>query len=115
LDEINYLKDWLKQRTAWLDGEAAAVTPTLETNIFDAHVAAFFPNPFTNQIEVKLLDVNTNNRYNLLIFNNIGNLLKKINLSDKQILELEELPKGMYFYEIRDKQQIVQSNKLIKN
>lgn len=115
LDEINYLKDWLKQRTAWLDGEAAAVTPTLETNIFDTHVAELFPNPFTNQIEVKLLDINKNNKYNLLIFNNIGNLLKKINLSDKQMLSLDELPKGMYFYEIRDKQQIVQSNKLIKN
>jgi CotH kinase protein/Secretion system C-terminal sorting domain len=114
LEEVNYLKSWLTQRIAWIDGEVAAITPTRDESLNVAPVAAIFPNPFTNQIQVTLLENIKNYTYNLLIYNNIGELIKKTTLTGQQVISLENLPKGMYFYEIYNKEKIVQSNRLIK-
>ncbi len=75
----------------------------------------FYPNPFTNSINIQLNDVTQNNKAELSIYNALGKEVMKQSITMQLTsIELNNFPSGIYFYKIVDNSQITESGKLVK-
>lgn len=75
--------------------------------------SSFYPNPFTNQTTLSIDNVPEN--LSLNIYNSIGQIVRQIdNLSEsKTIISRDNLEEGIYFFQIKQNNQIISTNKLI--
>ena len=81
------------------DFQLALNNAALQVNSFEKERFIVYPNPSINQIRVRFPD--NFSKVNLLIFNNLGqSVLEKNNLSSDEIITLENLNSGIYFYKI---------------
>jgi hypothetical protein len=72
-----------------------------------------YPNPFTNQINVKL-NSSEINQYELRLYNVLGGKIMNTVISNSNTtIETNHLPVGIYFYEVIDGAKTIQSGKLI--
>ena len=118
-EEIEFLKDWLTQRLAWMDdnmygdpgSNCEIVLDVDETEKVNS--LKIFPNPFSDQITVS-----SNNNFHegcqLNIFNSLGKLVHNSVVENEYFIELKSLPAGLYFYNLKIDQTIAESGKLIK-
>lgn len=60
-----------------------------------------YPNPFNDFVKIELSNENFST-YNLLIYNSLGELLKKETLSSTTEIEMSDYAKGVYFFEIEN-------------
>lgn len=75
--------------------------------------SSFYPNPFNNQTTLSIDDIQEN--LSLNIYNSVGQIVRQIdNLSEgKTIIYRENLEEGIYFFQIKQNNQIISTNKLI--
>lgn len=98
-------------------GINAVMTPGCETmstpsNTISNEVAQFYPNPFTDSINVSLNDFNVE-AIELKIYNSLGALVLKTALTQKDTHLPTKLSSGIYYYQMQGKDGVVQSGKLI--
>ncbi|MFK7935826.1 MAG: CotH kinase family protein, partial [Saprospiraceae bacterium] len=118
-EEIDFLKSWLIQRLNWMDNNMYG-NPNFDCDELVsvnelplAQQLEVYPNPFKNQITFSLKNESVNDG-EVLIFNTLGHLVTRFELSQKQTLNQQSLPTGLYFYEYRRGKQLVQQGKLVK-
>jgi spore coat protein CotH len=114
-EEITYLRTWLTDRVAWLDGTFATFpTPTSETPIEQAHVS---PNPSVFGFNFSYTLQNSSN-VKLLIFNQLGQNIYQKDVKqtngENQLFWNENAPSGIYFYEILVEDKLKMAGKLVK-
>jgi hypothetical protein len=114
-EEITYLRKWLTDRVAWLDGAIAAFpTSTNETAVEQARVS---PNPSVLGFNFDYTLQNSGN-VKLLIFNQLGQNIhtKTVKQTDgeNQLIWEGNAPVGLYFYEILLDEKLLMAGKLVK-
>ncbi len=70
-----------------------------------------FPNPFTNAIHVKVID---NNQSQIIIYDMLSRKLLQKSFTESTTLNTEQLAKGIYIYEVRNKNGVVQMGTVVK-
>lgn len=88
----------------------------LATGILDNTIALFekikvYPNPFSNDITIVQP---FNKSSELLIYNVMGEIIYTTYISSQHIVKTETWNDGMYFYQLRQGQEIVATGKIIK-
>lgn len=122
-EEVQRLKDWLSRRLAWLDDNMPGTLNGCSfagLNNDDQHLGAtVFPNPFSNEIEIRFQGpIHESFRYKLM--DQTGRIIQQQTVSVTSpsgttihLKELENLVCGIYFIElIHDGQQVLY--KLVK-
>ncbi len=72
-----------------------------------------YPNPFSNSTTIEITDGIIKN-YELTIFDLFGKEVKQYEISSsKTEISRDNLPSGMYFYQVKNKNQFISSGKLI--
>ncbi|MDI1354176.1 MAG: ice-binding family protein [bacterium] len=75
--------------------------------------ASLFPNPFSNSITLKMVDVSQVNNSELRIYNVIGVQVLVMRIKDKSTTLEANFPAGVYFYDISNETGILQSGRII--
>jgi len=74
---------------------------------------SIYPNPFSNQLEIKINELQINNCV-LKVFNILGAaVMNTILTKQSTTVETSNLPSGVYFYQVSIDNKIIQSGKLI--
>lgn len=83
------------------------------TGIEDTNNNSFrvYPNPFVDQFTVTTLN---NDRMTIIVYDLLSQQIIKENFYNTTSISTEQLPGGIYFYELRDSNQQIASGKIIK-
>jgi hypothetical protein len=115
-EDVSYLKKWIADRFAWLDGEMAL----LPTNLADlaTRETRVYPNP-SNAAFYFDISLKENANVKVLIYNQLGQIIETIEqkkyANEKPLVWESNVPKGLYFYTILLNENIFSSGKLVKN
>lgn len=116
-EEVNYTKDWLEQRLNWMDENMVGTCIINASNDIAKNMVEIkaFPNPFSSEINFTIFNNNTPNGA-LRITDVLGKVIAEIevNFSNKIQWNGENLTKGIYFYQLIEKHEVVATGKLIK-
>jgi uncharacterized delta-60 repeat protein len=75
-----------------------------------------FPNPASININVTLDESYMNQGVNLAVLNTAGQVVKQVLLDySHTTIDLEQMPTGIYFYQIRNNNRVIKSGKIIVN
>jgi hypothetical protein len=106
--------------TTDITGVVRSNTPDIGAYEFPANVntpeltavkSALFPNPFTNELNVV---VAVKDPVYIFLFDETGKLIFEKNFSEKVIIPTETLPPGIYFYELKNRGEVISKGKLIR-
>jgi len=114
-DEITELKRWISSRLVWLDtympGQRITSGSTL---IAGGTKALVFPNPFQEVLNISFFQQPVD-RIELIIYELTGRIIDTYRIrSTTTHLEMDHLPPGMYFYQIKEKGLLLDHGKLMK-
>lgn len=113
-EEIGYLKLWLTARLTWMDANMYGTCPTLGTEELSDNMnhIQVYPNPFTGS--TKVLVKNLKGEGKMEIRNNIGELIA-VRYIGGEINEFDftDLPKGLYFLNLYQNNQLITVKKLV--
>jgi hypothetical protein len=115
-EEVDFLKNWLTARLAWMDENMLGDCALMPTDEADSPpILRVFPNPFQQQVHFQL--TTTTEAGQLLIFDLLGKLVFETTLDPltSHSLSLRQLASGMYFYQFSVNQQVLASGKLVKD
>ncbi len=103
-DEIRRIKNWLKARLVFMDGNLPGVCTTITTDT-DVSSSSFkvYPNPSTGQIVIELPDMLQAKIATINILNSQGVIVKHkfLNKSERKLeINLEDITSGMYIVEL---------------
>jgi hypothetical protein len=112
-EEITYLKSWINDRLTWMDANMFGVCDTA-AQIESLHKSDFniYPNPTKDVVYIE----SPNERaFQISVFTAQGTLLKSISNSNstRTSISFENLPKGMYFIQIKTNNQVTTTQKII--
>lgn len=107
-EEINFIKQWIQDRLDWMDthmpGDCSLITANQE---FDQEVSVY-PNPFTNQLVIRVGDDAAEDSKNIRITNVLGAEIFNSRFSGSEFLwdgrnrEGQSVPAGVYFVTVLD-------------
>ena len=83
-----------------------------EVNEFNNNKIAVYPNPVNDYLKIKVL---SEDEYELIVYDLTSRRIFVNQFSGNSIVNLEELSKGIYIYELRNKDTIIKKGKLEKN
>lgn len=88
-------------------------TSVSNSELNDYNITAF-PNPFSNFTTIKMEHPNISN-HNLTLYNEQGQIVRTINNNNTNtiVIEKNNLPSGLYFFQITHKKKVVANGKLI--
>ncbi|MBP9083047.1 MAG: T9SS type A sorting domain-containing protein [Bacteroidia bacterium] len=86
-------------------------TNVIETSVTVENVTVY-PNPFTDKIEVA---IKNNMQSEIILFDITSSKLLQQNFTNSVSLNTEQLAKGTYLYELRNKNGIIKSGKVVKD
>ncbi|MES2516707.1 MAG: CotH kinase family protein [Bacteroidota bacterium] len=120
-DEINWMKDWIRQRTAWLDSQLKAYGSPLanEQEITKESLLRVFPNPVENETTIEY-GVLKKGRIKINLYDLSGRLIKTLIDEEKGIKTYqikfggENLQSGTYIIDYQLDDLSVERLKLIK-
>jgi parallel beta-helix repeat protein len=73
-----------------------------------------YPNPSSDFSTLEILEMSSGNNFILEIINEIGILTKQILITDsKTVISTHELASGIYFYQLRNNNELISSGKII--
>jgi hypothetical protein len=104
-----------------IDGNAVLPTSCINTSGIESETKSLenvlvYPNPFHYSTTILLENASTNNSYELQIYNSIGVLvMNKIITTTTTEINSSELPSGIYFYKVKDKNNSVNSGTIISS
>lgn len=98
--------------TGDLSDTITSVINIVQTN----SVADLYPNPAKDKLVVQLSDeLSLQSNLTLNLFTVLGQTVKQVAIHSKLTnVEVSDLPTGLYFYELRDKQTVLKTGKMIK-
>jgi CotH kinase protein len=112
--EITYLKSWLTQRLAWLDGQINAFPVATQEIVEQAKVS---PNPSQSDFQFSYT-LPESGRVKLLIFNQLGQIDAQIeteqSAGNNELSWKADKARGLYFYEIHLNGKRLLAGKLVK-
>ena len=116
-EELNYLRNWLINRLNWMDqnmlGECRTVGVSNQSDLEER--TAVFPNPFDADLFVDF-PAEDYETAQFKVVNIAGAVVLKCDLvTGLNQTEAENLPPGIYFFEISNDQGILKSGKLVKH
>ncbi len=118
-EEIEFLKDWLTDRLDWMDENIEAnesvdcgVILSNEKVELKAEIKAY-PNPFKDRITFSASSEQFLNG-EVVIYDVMGSLIHRFSYSNQQSINLESLPSGIFIFEFRSENQLIQRGKLVK-
>jgi hypothetical protein len=112
-EEIDFLKFWIGDRIAWMD---ANMFGTCDTTVYvsDLNNVPFhiYPNP-TN--DILYVETPFEKNFEIKVFTTQGTLVQRIQRANapRTALSLANLPKGMYFIQIKNDNQTFTTQKII--
>ncbi len=111
-EEIDYLKNWLTDRTAWLDENFASLSLVTDVSDPEENITSIYPNPFENVLNI----IHPVPIQSLSIYNSTGENISTFNWNGKKSIEISfgELKAGIYTVLIRDKNGHTLSRKVVK-
>ncbi|MFT7612375.1 MAG: hypothetical protein ACI9J3_001334 [Parvicellaceae bacterium] len=112
-DDISYFKQWILDRTAWMDLNmfgTCHMTSMIEEKSVEAIV---FPNPARDRVYINFSKKPDQATFSL--FDGFGKLIFKVeNLSDLRLeMGVSSYPKGMYFFTVVETGSVTSSGKII--
>jgi len=117
--EVDYLKDWMKARLAWLDGNVSLSTGELASGS-DGYNVSVFPNPVKDQLNIRLTSKDTK-RIDIEILDMPGKTVYYSDYSPRftgvQTIQLN-LPRiipGYYFMRLKQNGLVISVRKLVIN
>ena len=119
--EVDWMKSWIRQRVAWLDGQFATYGITLanEQEIVKESPLRVFPNPVENQAMIEY-DVLRKGRVNINVYDMTGRLVKTLIDEDKNVqtykipFNNENLKSGTYIIDYQADGVSVERIKVVK-
>jgi hypothetical protein len=109
----NTIVEPIKQNTVELDTSSLYTTPSISQNViiedcsalsivennYENNKISIYPNPANEILNISLAN-QINSKQQVLIFNAIGQLYKKLELKQSQAINISDLPNGLYFIKI---------------
>lgn len=117
--EVNYLKKWLTERTAWIDGELGKALDA--EHIPDNKNIFVYPNPSHDKIMFQLKSRLGYSVFDLKIYNSQGQFVKNVvhtvnsTWADQISIDVSGYPNGVYFYKILENGTNFTSGRFVKN
>lgn len=117
--EINYLKNWLTQRTNWLDGAFAKFSDTVK--IQNNRNPFLYPNPSHDKIIFEIKSEIINAKFDIKIYDLQGKLLLNTDYQTnstgvaKIMIDISNFTNGAYFYRILENTKPFTTGKFVKN
>jgi hypothetical protein len=112
-EEVDYLKLWIGERIAWMDANMFGTCDTT-VHVSDLMNIQFniYPNP-TN--DILYVETPFDKNFEIIVFTTQGTLLQRIQRANasRTSLSLANLPKGMYFIQIKNDNQTFTTQKII--
>ena len=112
-EEIDYLKLWIEDRIAWMDANMFGTCDTT-VQVADLNNVPFniYPNP-TN--DILYVETPFEKNFEINIFTTQGTLVQRAQRANasRTSLSLANLPKGMYFIQIKNDSQTFTTQKII--
>jgi hypothetical protein len=120
-DEVNWMKNWIRQRVSWIDNQLATYGTTLanEEEIHNESPLRLFPNPAENQTNIEY-DVLRKGRVLINVYDLTGRLVRTLADEDKSAqtykvsFNSENLKSGMYIVDYQTDGLLVERVKLMK-
>ncbi|MBN2173324.1 MAG: CotH kinase family protein [Bacteroidales bacterium] len=118
-EEVDYLKEWIEERMAWLDNNLPGDCPTSSGSIkfTNGQLFIIYPNPFKSELRIKFNNKG-NNDLQFSIFDLQGREVYQINLKDpvgnEVALSNIDIEDGLYFYRIILNRNAATSGKILK-
>ncbi len=120
-EEVNWMKSWIRQRVAWLDGQFATYGVVLanEQEIVKESPLRVFPNPAENQTMIEY-DVLRKARVTINVYDLTGRLIKTLADEDKPVqtykisFNSENLKAGTYIVDYQADGVSVEQIKMVK-
>jgi CotH kinase protein/Secretion system C-terminal sorting domain len=119
--EVSWMKSWIRQRVAWLDGQFATYGVALanEQEIVQESPLRVFPNPSESQTTIEY-DVLRKGRVLINVYDLTGRLIKTLADEDKSAqtytipFNSENLKSGMYIVDYQSDGVLVERIKMVK-
>jgi hypothetical protein len=112
-EEVNFLKSWIGERLTWMDANMFGICDTT-AQIENLNLSSFniYPNPTNDFVFIESPNERT---FQINILTAQGTLLKSIQNSNstRTSISFENLPKGMYFIQIKNDNQTFTTQKII--
>ena len=110
--EVNYLKNWVKDRLNWIDENIEGLSTFQK---FDINKSLVFPNPSQGNLCFKIPEIWSSINTKLIVFDVLGKVVvTKTFPKDDPILELEFYNSGLYHYIIiKNDTDLLDNNKFI--
>jgi len=118
-EEIDYLKQWLVDRSAWMDSNITGTCwpfMALEPRTPTREAPLFYPNPFTEYTLLKTENsFNDSSTLDFVLFDLMGKQVfrEKVKAGTDYILHRNNLPAGIYIYSISNGYSSYSNGKLI--
>ncbi len=111
-DEIDYLKDWITDRAAWLDENFASLNLITSIEELGNTRVLVYPNPVINRVTI----AHSKPMKTLTIFDNSGKKIQSIDLKGRVSIQLslENLKEGLYSIKIVDLSGNTMNRKIVK-
>jgi uncharacterized protein Usg len=116
--EVSWLKNWIASRLNWMDANMPKLITAAEFKPTDFSVE-LYPNPFNDEIRIEYSIIQPA-ILSLELFDVLGRSVKTIQESRSEAgmyqtqMQLQNLPKGTYYYKARLGQQTPATGKIIK-
>jgi hypothetical protein len=75
------------------------------------HSLSLYPNPFNDKLNILS---NTNGNFELILYDLLSQKIVQRQFTNSMTLSTEELAKGVYIYEVRNKKGVIQNGKVVK-
>ncbi|MDH5767066.1 MAG: CotH kinase family protein, partial [Gammaproteobacteria bacterium] len=113
-EEITYLKTWINARIDWIDANMFGSCTNLGTDETAFAQIKVYPNPSSSDVNFDFGQIL--NQARLVLYDQLGKEMMSVNIDNesKLNLDLSDLSKGLYYYNIYDKGEIKKSGKLIR-
>ncbi len=117
-NEINYLKNWISARLAWLDTSIARleVITGLEAGANAKNQILIYPNPNDGKFHIRLNEAISSD-LDISLYDKLGRMIRNERLTTGQaedgLLNIGHLPGGIYFVKISDHKKIIHTEKIV--
>lgn len=108
--EVDYMKRWIRDRLAWMDGNLLILSNESNTGIISSSVAVVYPNPFSTHVFTEIFSDNSSRNARIELYDLTGRLLYSADIpisgTEKTLYTLpesrtESLHPGIYLLRIR--------------
>ena len=97
------------------DNVSLSVTSTGIDIIDSGNAFTIYPNPFNVSLNIKLNDAPKGNKYELVIYNVLGEVVMKTAITGQiTTIETGNIRSGVYLYKVMDNDETIRSGKMIK-